>query len=583
MRRHASRSLRLPSMSLLLLLLGVLCAPTEAFVSGQRDRQQVEDVLTEKLFAVNRMLGSIQRHVQRLNNWEEAVGGLESRLDVLGAGEGAVSDQAADALQQMEALSETSSAALSKLGSVVTAQESAADALVSLRDGLTQSVVAVAESVSGLASSQAAEHTQTRGACGDSGGAALTAPLTDLRTAVGQITELAQRTAETLGGGLQRVDGRLQETGQQLPQLGQELDEERQARRSSAGSPLGCRDQNNKLVDWYVLYKLPILTSATGFVRKGSAYVHFSSASTVGQWTMSEVSIDTPQSHPGLTLADVYDQPERAGLQYVFYNDQWPDGTTSGTEGHTKGVVAFEGSQGFWMIHSVPRFPPAPRKSKEYSYPSNGYTHGQSLLCITFPTSELTKVNKQVSLNEPYCYDSKDSDILCRPKQARENAGGPYFPSHRDHFTGLHEHTQLEETSSVESIFSIHGSEFATFAKSRNYGRDLYSVLVAPALETSLYAETWRATMPSYCSGRYTVENVRKVTVATASEAFDFVSNKDHSKWAVSTSRNLPWVCVGDVNRADSQTRRGGGTACLRDERLWNVYRQTVTVWEPCA
>ncbi|XP_043189703.1 deoxyribonuclease-2-alpha-like [Amphibalanus amphitrite] len=352
--------------------------------------------------------------------------------------------------------------------------------------------------------------------------------------------------------------------------------------RSSAG-PLGCRDQNNNLVDWYVLYKLPILTYATGFARNGSAYLHFSSASTEGQWSLSEVSIDNPQSPPGLTLADVYDQPERDGLQYVFYNDEWPDGSTTSTEGHTKGVVAFEGDQGFWMIHNVPKFPPAPKEGTGYSYASNGYSYGQSFLCITFPTSELAKVNKQVSLNEPYCYASKDSGILCRPKQAKENAGEPYFPSRQDRFSKLNKRTQLGETSSVESIVGIYGTEFTTFAKSRDYGLDLYTGLVAPTLTTGLFAETWRATMPSYCSGRYTVENVRNVTASTASEAFDFGTTKDHSKWAVSTSGALPWVCVGDVNRADSQTRRGGGTACLRDERLWNVYRQTVTVWESCA
>ncbi|KAF0309397.1 Prolyl endopeptidase FAP [Amphibalanus amphitrite] len=209
----------------------------EAFVSGQKKRQEVEDVLTEQLFAVNNMLGSIQRHVKRLDDWEEAVGGLESRLDDLSAGEEAVSNQAADTLQRVEALSETSSAARSELGDVVAAQESTAQALVALRGNLIQSVAAVAESMSGLASSQASEHNETRSACGDIGGAALTEPLAELRTAVGRVTELAHRTEETLDDGLQRVDSRLQETGEQLTQLGQEVQDERQTRLTPTTPP----------------------------------------------------------------------------------------------------------------------------------------------------------------------------------------------------------------------------------------------------------------------------------------------------------------------------------------------------------
>ncbi|KAF0304793.1 hypothetical protein FJT64_023470 [Amphibalanus amphitrite] len=220
-----------PGPVLLLLAVGAACGPAAAFVSRQTS-QQVNDVLTEKLFAVSRLLTSIESHVSRLDEWDGTVGGLQSRLAALEAGQQRAAGQLADALQRLETLSDSAAAARSELAGLAAAQEGTAGALAALRDGLAQSVAAVSESVSGLATSQAAEHNQTRGACSAAGGAALTAPLAELRTAVGRVTELAQRTEAALADGLQRVDGRLAETGEQLAQLGGQLREERQARLS---------------------------------------------------------------------------------------------------------------------------------------------------------------------------------------------------------------------------------------------------------------------------------------------------------------------------------------------------------------
>ena len=68
----------------------------------------------------------------------------------------------------------------------------------------------------------------------------------------------------------------------------------------------------------------------------------------------------------------------------MLYNDEHPDGNTSFTAGHTKGVVALGEWRGFWLVHSVPKFPPAAGK---YGYPRTGHMYGQTFLCITLETS----------------------------------------------------------------------------------------------------------------------------------------------------------------------------------------------------
>ncbi len=91
----------------------------------------------------------------------------------------------------------------------------------------------------------------------------------------------------------------------------------------------------------------------------------------------------------GKTLGPLYSASSAAGAGsfQLMYNDEWPNGTVSFTAGHAKGVVAVEkaGGTGFWLIHSVPHFPPDPSTpGASYGYPKTGHTYGQTLFCVSF-------------------------------------------------------------------------------------------------------------------------------------------------------------------------------------------------------
>lgn len=53
-----------------------------------------------------------------------------------------------------------------------------------------------------------------------------------------------------------------------------------------------------------------------------------------------------------------------------------------------------------------------------------------------------------------------------------------------------------------QDIKSSEGIRFRSFAKSREFGQDLYAGFVAPTLRTSLNVEAWRhgKNLPSNCS-----------------------------------------------------------------------------------
>ena len=87
-----------------------------------------------------------------------------------------------------------------------------------------------------------------------------------------------------------------------------------------------------------------------------------------------------------------------------MYNDEHPEGNTSFTMGHTKGVIAYADKTGFWLVHSVPKYPPYP-ETGQYGYPSTGEKFGQSFLCISIDTSKTAElIANQFLYNHPYVY-----------------------------------------------------------------------------------------------------------------------------------------------------------------------------------
>jgi deoxyribonuclease II len=107
---------------------------------------------------------------------------------------------------------------------------------------------------------------------------------------------------------------------------------------------------------------------------------------------------------PGKTLEELYHDQKDNKIK-LLYNDEPPSGKSDETRGHTKGVVVANDISGFWMIHSVPKFPPEIEKGV-YGFPEGGEVYGQSFLCISMTGDEIWKVGKQLQFNEPHFYSS---------------------------------------------------------------------------------------------------------------------------------------------------------------------------------
>ena len=112
-------------------------------------------------------------------------------------------------------------------------------------------------------------------------------------------------------------------------------------------------------------------------------------------------------------LLPLLDQTDRLVL---MYNDEWPNGTSSETAAHAKGVVAFDvatSGSGFWLIHSVPRFPPSPAPDSSYSFPPTGERYGQTMLCISLPSSQADIIGNDNRGVTFLVYSNHDPFIRC--------------------------------------------------------------------------------------------------------------------------------------------------------------------------
>lgn len=74
---------------------------------------------------------------------------------------------------------------------------------------------------------------------------------------------------------------------------------------------------------------------------------------------------------------------------------------------YATGFLLLDKSQGFWVIHSIPEFPPFPQKG--YRYPPSGQRNGQTAICLTFQYDQFAKIGNDMLPWESFLYRHKSS------------------------------------------------------------------------------------------------------------------------------------------------------------------------------
>ncbi|XP_029905769.1 deoxyribonuclease-2-beta [Myripristis murdjan] len=330
------------------------------------------------------------------------------------------------------------------------------------------------------------------------------------------------------------------------------------------GAQISCRNEAGEPVDWFIIYKLP--KYKIGGTGSGVDYMYLDSSA--GSWQRSKFLVNTSQGAIGNTLNQLYmgHAYKSNSSVYALYNDAPPDVKYQKGYGHTKGMLFFDHSQGFWLSHSIPHFPSFPERG--YLYPSSGKVYGQTALCMTYEYGQFPLIVQQMVYLYPRLYNcSVPAPFLADLALLAQLCKGSKPP--------------LASTRRRQELVSARGEKFVSFAKSERFVDDIYAGWVAQVLDTDLLVETWQRDheLPSNCSLPKHTMNVRRVRLPGP---VLFQSHDDHSKWCVSWAYEDQLTCLGDMNRERTQAWRSGGLVCSRDPVIYKAFRQAVDWYIGC-
>ncbi|GIX88961.1 plancitoxin-1 [Caerostris extrusa] len=341
----------------------------------------------------------------------------------------------------------------------------------------------------------------------------------------------------------------------------------------SVSVKIGCKNEDGEDTDWYVNYKIPRLEKGYEGTNldDGTAYAYMSRT---GRWILSSESIASESSMLARTMHPVIHNKEK--VTYLFYNDDPPAHFNGTSNGHLKVFVAFMGKHGFWLIHSIPKF----GEAQHYKYPNNAKVNGQSILCVTFNITSLNEICNQLLHCSPRVYESQVTDEVVPFLDEKAQTLFSHKPAYN----------RRPPFKRISPLKSSGKQTFISFAKDGQFKEDVYSSVIAPELRISLATETWRrgsgGFLPPNCRSNYTVIDISKINmrvkIGRRNQDLSFLSTEDHSKWAVSTTSSRNWICVGDMNRMESQANRGGGALCFQSAKVRNAYNSLISDSDHC-
>ncbi|KHJ86510.1 deoxyribonuclease II [Oesophagostomum dentatum] len=256
---------------------------------------------------------------------------------------------------------------------------------------------------------------------------------------------------------------------------------------------LSCKDMQGKDVDWFVAIKLPADVDKE---KKGRSFVYFDSRQ--NGWTLSPKLISDNTSAIGATLSQLYTFDKESTFA-IAYNDDSPDTRVDGYRAHSKGVAIFDRKVGFWMVHSVPNFPP----TGNYSYPPSGSVYGQSFLCLSLSVNALEDVGEYMRYAHvaPYLTNLPEFHKLAAPSLVDVI-----------NKKSLRSSTRIFTT--VRGIETLGGKKAKAFSKNKRFGADLWYDFIGLNIDAAMSVETWRAGKVKNNIGSSCADTKRKPNVS---------------------------------------------------------------------
>jgi deoxyribonuclease-2 len=374
-------------------------------------------------------------------------------------------------------------------------------------------------------------------------------------------------------------------------------------------------NESGKSVGWWFAYKLPKEVYACGknpapfkpspatkvpaAKNDGYRYLYYEPG---GQLALSPNTL-AGGGKPGAvsrTLGQVF-APAGTGARstgWVAYNDECPTtadlkdagvkgtgfATNSEAWGHSKGVLGFDLSDGtgFWLIHSYPRWPAPGQTTFPRGDESGRLTYAQTFLCLS--VGDLKTVENIAGMLRGYQTPQVIHSSLPPGAAAKlPTLAALVAANTRTQTRGSPPGNPNTEPGELTIQVPKPGGAAVPvrlFAKPPKWLEDFWSDLVAHRVGANLDVETWRRVTKTDAIPDQSDHEGQEVfdgyAVWVPDPGWYFSEDQDHGKWAVAQPADSAVVAVGDMNRQESQTKRGGGAVVLTDLPLAKVLRTMV-------
>jgi deoxyribonuclease-2 len=291
-----------------------------------------------------------------------------------------------------------------------------------------------------------------------------------------------------------------------------------------ATAALSCKDEAGEDVGSWVLQKFP----------QSTTYVYNSNTSP------SPFSLnDTAQG----ALAHTMQQFWMPGTNYVLYNDEPPFQTTYNfSAAHAKAALLWDSTTAIAIFHSIPKFPVGPAESSSYGgLLENAWEYAQHVACVTLPIQEFPTIQSYLAAMSPNVYEGAFQEPSVIPTDACSYLTIPTDPPR------------------------------ILVVKPASYNVDIWASCVSEHFGTNLQVMSWiHGTMDGTVQNGTVTTDIANVTYPFG---VSYTEWDNHAKWAIGAE---PFVCVGDLNRVETQKVRGGAAMCWKDGELWTAWNAIV-------
>lgn len=265
---------------------------------------------------------------------------------------------------------------------------------------------------------------------------------------------------------------------------------------------------------------------------------------------------------------------------WIIYNDEPPFCKVSSAYGLSKGIIGWNVKTIIWMRHSVPKYPVVKCNKISFSIDFHQVIYGQSFQSIEIPYSDdiLSKIQRQLKQMNVYIYyntlsDNKPNFIepLAQLEEIQLAENIKSISKSSSNNTDIYREVMTRHQFSIGFVEScIRGQRII---ESEN---DVLTINTEPKQKMNLksffrsvlYFQDWFSCVKKKQPIKIKMEHIRDITNIYYNNNIMWSEKQDNSKWAIFDNDHFA-IC--DINRMDSQYKRGGGMFLCKDISVRNA------------